>query len=80
MIKSVNAEVNEHMYGIRIGKLAIYNVYKYLSRNWTQPELPVSQHPTIYIGDFNSHSTEWELTAENEDEGLLLNWTATNRI
>lgn len=45
---------NEHTIGIRIGNLTIFNVYKPPPSKWTAFVLPVSQHPVIYIGDFNS--------------------------
>lgn len=62
---------NIHSIGIRIGNLTIYNVYKPPSERWSNSVLPVQQYPTIYIGDFNSHSTEWGYPNENEDGGKL---------
>jgi len=45
---------NEHTVGIRIGYLTIFNVYKPPPSKWAAAVLPVSEHPVIYIGDFNS--------------------------
>lgn len=66
-LDAVNVEDNKHKCGIRIGKSTIYNVYKPPSCNWTPSVLPMCQPPSIYVGDFNSHSTEWGYIAENED-------------
>lgn len=80
LLDAVNVEVNEHTYGIHIAKLTKYNVYKPPSCNWTLLVLPVCQHPSIYVGDLNSHSTEWEYMAKNEDRELLTNWDDTNQL
>lgn len=69
-----------HSIGIRIGNLTIYNAYKPPSERWSNSVLPVQQYPTIYIGDFNSHSTEWGYPNENEDGGKLTSWAAVNRL
>jgi hypothetical protein len=71
---------NIHSIGIRIGNLITYNVYKPPSEMWSNSVLPVQQYPTIYIGDFNSHSTEWGYPNENEDWGKLTSWAAVNRL
>lgn len=49
---------NEHTVGIRIGNLTIFNVYKPPPSKLATAVLPVSEHPVIYIEDFNSHNTE----------------------
>lgn len=79
-LNAINFDGNEHSHGIRIGKLTIYNVYKPPSCNWTPSVLPVCQHPSIYVGELFSHSTEWGYTAENEDGELLSNWAAMNQF
>lgn len=71
---------NEHSIGISVGNLTIYNVYKPPSERWHNSVLPVNQNPTIYIGDFNSHSTEWGYLSENEDGATLSRWAALQRL
>lgn len=77
-LDAIHIEENEYTCGIRIDKLTIYNVYK--PPSWTPSVLPVCQHPSIYVGDLNSHSTEWGYMAENEDGELLSNWAASNHF
>lgn len=71
---------NENATGVRIDNLTIFNVYKPPSRNWSTTVLPICQHPVIYIGDFNSHSTEWGYPTENGDGEALSNWAALNHL
>jgi len=71
---------NVYSIGIRIGNLIIYNVYKSSSERWSNSVLPVQQCPTIYLGDFNSHRTEWGYPTENEYEGKLTSWAAVHRL
>ncbi|KAL4153412.1 hypothetical protein QTP88_001245 [Uroleucon formosanum] len=71
---------NDNATGVRIDNLTIFNVYKPPSRNWSTMVLPTCQHPVIYIGDFNSHSTDWGYSTENEDGEALSNWAALNHL
>jgi hypothetical protein len=73
-------EDNDYAVGVQIDNLTIFNVYKPPSCNWSATLLPVCQHPVIYIGDFNSHSTEWGYSIENEDGETLSDWAAINRL
>jgi len=34
----------------------------------------------VYIGDFNSHITEWGYKSDNTDEEMLSNWVNINHI
>lgn len=71
-------EGNEHTNGIRIGDIPIFNVYKPPSSNWSNSVLPSCQHPGVYIGDFNSHSTEWGYTMEDKGAERLVKWSHLN--
>lgn len=71
---------NEHTIGIRIGNLIIFNVYKPPTSKWTDSVLPVSEHPVIYIGDFNSHNTEWGYSTDNVEGERLSDWAAINHL
>lgn len=78
-LDAVSVERNKHSCGILISILTIYNVYKPPLCNWIPTTLPVCQHPSIYIGDFNFRNTEWGYTDENKDEVLLSIWATINR-
>lgn len=74
-------EGNAHTIGISLGNLLIYNVYKPPSERWSNTVLPVQQAvPSIYIGDFNSHSTEWGYSRDNEDGEKLTRWATLHRL
>lgn len=42
--------------------------------------LPPCQHPGIFTGEFNSHSTEWGYNEEDQNGEKLVNWTNINHI
>lgn len=71
-------EGNDHTIGIRVGNLSIYNVYKPPSENWPASVLPTCEHPSVYIGDFNSHSTKWGYNCINDDGERLSTWESVN--
>ncbi|KAL4092463.1 hypothetical protein QTP88_026964 [Uroleucon formosanum] len=73
-------EGNEHSIGIQIGDLSVFNVYKPPSERWTTQVLPVSHHPSIFIGDFNSHSTDWGYSHTDENGEKLSNWESINHM
>jgi len=73
-------EGNEHLIGMRLSNLSIFNIYKPPSENWSSQVLPTSNHPAVYIDDFNSHSTEWGYRSDNDDEEKLSNWVNINHM
>jgi len=64
-------EGNKHTVGIEIGNTKIFNIYKPPSEKWTTSVLPLAEHPAVYIGDFNSHNTEWGYNS-TDDNGETL--------
>jgi len=71
---------NDNVIGVSIENLTIFNVYKQPSRKWSTTVLPNFQHPVVFIGDFNSHSTQWGYSTENEDGEILSNWADINHL
>jgi len=67
--KMVSIAGNAHSIGTRIGNLIIYSVYKPPLERWSNSALSVQQTPTIYIGDFKSHSIKWGFPNENGYRG-----------
>jgi len=43
---------------VSVSGVNIVNVYKPPNTLWNNPPLHVLDHPTMYIGDFNSHSLQ----------------------
>lgn len=69
---------NDHTIGIRVGNLSIYNIYKSPSKSWAASVLLTCEHPTMYIGDFNFYSTEWDYNSINDDGEWLSTWEFVN--
>jgi len=59
---------------IRIGEINIINVYKPPGEKWTATILPQVQHPTLIIGDFNSHHSAWGYDTNDENGNTLYDW------
>jgi len=68
-------EGNDRTIGIRVGNLSIY---KPPSESWTAFVLPTYEHPAVYIGDFNSHSTERGYNSINDDGERLSIWESVS--
>ncbi|XP_047120158.1 uncharacterized protein LOC124803050 [Schistocerca piceifrons] len=64
--------------GIKVNDMTIFNVYKPPSSSWSPPMLPVTLHPAVYIGDFNSHRFKWGYNKNNSDGVCLADWAETN--
>lgn len=74
----IRAERNFYSIGIKVGDLTIYNVYKPPSYYWNDIVLPKDQHPGKFKRDFNSHSTEWGYSDEDDNGEKLSNWGFLN--
>ena len=62
---------------IKVGSYSIANVYKPPSESWdTSAPLPVLAHPTIYIGNFNSHHPDWGYDSEDVNDARLTEWAS----
>ncbi|XP_076823231.1 uncharacterized protein LOC143469422 [Clavelina lepadiformis] len=58
----------------------IINIYKPPPLRLTPLTIPVFPHPSLYIGDFNSHHTDWGYKTTNNDGESLAAWTANNNL
>ena len=61
---------------IQVGGFQIANVYKPPSMNWGQPVLPNLAHPAVYVGDFNSHHSDWGYADCDTDGESLVEWAS----
>lgn len=77
---STSSNNNIHEVVIHIGGYTINNTYKPPTASWPPQVLPILQHPSVYVGDFNSHHTQWKYK-ENDDNGeALVNWADENNM
>jgi len=69
--------LTSHCDVVKVGNNNIANVYKPPSEPWedTNPfsSLP---HPAIYVGDFNSHHTDWVYDSPNKEGHTFLDWAS----
>jgi hypothetical protein len=71
---------NIHVIAVEVSGVTVMNVYKPPSSNWSSNTLKVFPHPTIYVGDFNSHNQLWGYLQNNADGNRLLEWMTLNKI
>jgi exonuclease III len=57
-----------------VGGINIVNAYKPPNTLWNNPPLCVLKHPTIYIGDFNSHSLHWGYDRDDNNGEILFGY------
>jgi Endonuclease-reverse transcriptase len=70
---------NKHCDVVRVGGFHIVNVYKPPSEMWGCPTpFPVLPHPTVLVGDFNSHHPDWGYPEPDSDGDQLQNWASCN--
>jgi len=67
-----------HCDAVRVGGYHIVNVYKPPSERWDSSSIPSLPHPTVLVGDFNSHHPDWGYQEPNMDGDQLQNWTSCN--
>jgi hypothetical protein len=79
-IQSVSDKDNIHNVTIRLGENIISNIYKPPTCSWPSGTLSTNPHPAIYVGDFNSHHTQWKYATNNEDGERLVNWAEDHNI
>lgn len=68
---STSVTNNISLIHLRIGEINIINDYKPPGEMWTDTNLPRVQHPTLIIGDSNSHHNAWGYTT-NDENGIKL--------
>lgn len=77
---SVNTTENIHIIVIKIENITIANVYKPPVVNWSADVIPTLPHPSVYIGDFNSHHTMWNYNENDENGDRLVEWVESNNL
>ena len=66
-----------HRSTIKFGDTKITNIYKPPNATWTTPPKENTEHPSLIIGDFNSHHTNWGYNKNNQ-AGVEVNDWSTN--
>jgi endonuclease/exonuclease/phosphatase family metal-dependent hydrolase len=62
-----------------LGGFHIANVYKPLSEKWDSPNpFPALPHPTVLVGDFNSHHPDWGYQDTDLEGDQLQSWASCN--
>lgn len=65
---------------ISVASMAITNVYKPPQTKWSQPVLKTYPHPALYVGDFNTHHSEWGYNTIDENGEALMAWATTEEL
>ena len=70
--------VNSHQSTSYVSGITVVNIYKPPGVESPTPALPILPHPTVYTGDFNSHSTEWGYRVSDKAGDQLSQWSNDN--
>ncbi|XP_072381681.1 uncharacterized protein [Diabrotica undecimpunctata] len=66
---------NIHTVTIQIGEITISNIYKPPAVLWPPHVIHAHPHPSVYVGDFNSHHELWKYRQSDQNGEALLNWS-----
>ncbi|KAI5739368.1 hypothetical protein M8J77_018417 [Diaphorina citri] len=69
-----------HVVVVKIGETRITNLYKPPSTSWPPNIITIQPHPSVYIGDFNSHHAMWKYAENDENGERLAEWSDLNNI
>lgn len=59
---------------IKIGAVTVVNIYKPPATGWTPEVIKTHPHPSVYIGDFNSHHEMWKYSTNDNNGEALARW------
>jgi hypothetical protein len=72
---------NVHVLAVELDAITIVNVYKPPSTSWSSNPLKTLPHPTIHVGDLNSHNQQWGYGHNDVNGNLIHEWmTLTHYI
>lgn len=66
---------NIHEVAIKVGETTIVNIYKPPGCPWPPEVLQDNPHPSIYVGDFNSHHENWKYEQNDQNGESLMSWS-----
>lgn len=64
---------------VKIGDITINNIYKPPGNSWPPNVLTTLPHPAVYVGDFNSHHTQWKYKNNDNNGETLIDWSENNK-
>lgn len=81
-VKVVKSSSGDSVYTstIKVGQLAVTNIYKAPRAEWPEPVIEVQPHPAIYVGDFNSHHSEWGYRDDDRNGEAVVDWASNNEL
>lgn len=65
---------------INVGGTNIVNIYKPPNTSWPTETIQTVDHPAIYMGDFNSHHTQWKYSQNDNNGNALVEWYEKNDL
>lgn len=65
---------------IELFGIKVINIYKPPNQAWPNPACQVELHPAVFVGDFNSHHTQWGYQRNNDNGTSLSNWAESANL
>lgn len=63
---------------VKVSDTTIVNIYKPPNIQWADTVLPAFEHPVLFVGDFNSHHSQWGYSEDDENGKKLTSWAEIN--
>lgn len=79
-LMSISNEEDTASITIKVGGSTVTNIYKPPRAQWTNNILPQGEHPTICLGDFNSHHPLWGYRSSDQPGEQLLEWMEASNM
>lgn len=65
---------------VKVSDITIVNVYKPPNIQWSDTVIPIFEHPVVYLGDFNSHHSQWGYATDDNNGISLSSWAENNSL
>lgn len=79
-IVSISSEDDIQVITTKIGDITVSNIYKPPTRTWPTYVIKTHSHPTIYVGDFNSHHEHWKYRDNDTNGETLVRWAEDEHL
>ena len=65
---------------VKINGITFVNLYKPPNVAWPNTMIETFEHPSVYIGDFNSHASDWGYNNDDNNGEKLKMWASFNEL
>ena len=75
-----NSDGDIFILAVKVSDTTIGNIYKPPNIQWPDTVLPPQEQPVLYVGDFNSHHSQWGYSSDDNNGIRLVTWAESNNL